>query len=558
MSRSLSVATADTGIGGIFDLATSTGPYQKIGSQEYANISIANNWVSRTLMSAAAASFCQTLTSQSPAGLQSISDPTFSSRITPLSLSSAVDALSPYPQALGNTVVNFGSRALVFTGSDVAQRTLPASYVAMYVNPANANEIVAINSSGSTLSYSLSTDGGNSWSANATVSATLFSSTSLGTFNASVISPDYLNVVSGELYHSNTTASSWQFRFPARVITVGLNSGGTAMVASSSTTGYGSDVNTDASSAVLGTTSGGSNTSICWFKNNGNNCFFVVGSGSFNGSSCLARFSTNGGATWATPTGSLSGLTANVRFVQNTSDAQKFLQFTNSSSIATTTNFGQSFTTRTLPTSITNTEDTIAWTGSIGVYVDNNGTAPVSYVTTNDWATITTLNTPAEVTGLPISTWALDTRIFILYTSGQVAVTTDGINFSIRASAGNMALFWRYSRAAKVGNNIALALYQAGQSRTLVSYDNGVTWVQQELGTQSGGGSAYGRLIRTIDTGPGYFYFTSKMQDGGNSLNQTNSEQLVRVNAGAPASFALSTTAISSLRTGAIAHMRIA
>jgi hypothetical protein len=547
----------DLGVGSIEDRPNS-GNLTTVSGRTYGALNNGYSWIAKTEVSSAVGSFLDSYTSNT-GFLRSIGDVPLTRN---LNASAAVSTpyapiFDPIPISQGNALVMLdGATALVISPSGVAARRLSTTniYAQAYVNPSNPSQFVAVRGvSNGNLIYSTSTDGGNTW-VEGSLSLGLFSANSLGEFGISRGTLNQINYFAsplGEIYAGNSANATWQLRCANRVITIGNNAGNTVLVASSSTTGFGSDVGNNATSAVLGNLNvsiGSDAQRYAWMKSEGSNAYFSIAG--------VNRYSTDGGLTWTNSAGApTSG--GGARYVNNASVPSKFLvlNINGNSVYNVTTNFGESFTTRSVAFAFT-ADDSVAWTGSIGALVDLSTQS--AFITTNDFATVTPLPPITGVSGNPRSAWALDSRLFIFYTSGQIAITSDGVTFVVRSIKNYQTFNALYNRAAVLNGRIVVNanVFNSGNSSgAIVSTDNGVTWEYINVVASLGATQQQAALIRSINVGSGYFYFTAMSQ---NSINGSLSDQLVPANFTGPQSYALTASSISPIRSGTTAYMRLA
>jgi hypothetical protein len=561
-------AAEDLGVGSIEDRPNS-GDLTTVNGRTYGSLGSAYIFIGKTQVSQAVVDFLDTFTSNRP-DLRSIGSATFNATFRPIAGTSlaAFGLFDPIPQAMGNSVVLAGngstnSAAYVFSGSTVSFRQISPSvgYNYAYVNPTNANQVVAVTTSGGGLLYALSNDGGNTWSNQSIAYSGLFVNTSsFGVSSSALSQQGYFNSTLGEIYLGSGNTTIWQFRCANRVITWGSNSAQTATAASSSTSGYGADVGVDATSAVLGATGLTLANQFVWMKASGNNAFFVAGSGTFDGvSGATARYSIDGGVSWTTSGGlnQLPSLNSGSRFVNNSADASKFLMCNDSlSTITTTGNFGASFTNRSIPFALTSASTTIAWANSVAVLM-RSSTDP-AFITTNDFATITAMPTPTGITGVPRSAFAIGNRVCVVYSSGQIAITTDGSSFVVRSIKNYTASSNPFVRAASVNGRILVTPSGVSTREILFSSDDGVTWEVAAAATGVSDILSLGPIVRTVGAGNSAYFITSSRGVGAGGLNRNGGEQIIPATFSGAASYALSSGPINPIRTGATAYMRLA
>jgi hypothetical protein len=189
-----------------------------------------------------------------------------------------------------------------------------------------------------------------------------------------VFSPMYTNGVRcGMGYHTATPNYNNYTGYPfvyvncgARIINVIFDSQNSAFRAYRTTDGF--NFSNDETTAVLGSSSPTISKQFFFHRNN-NSCFMLFGA--------TARFTTDGGVNWATPTlFSGAGTINNYQFIQtNATNRTSLVASQNSATgIAVSTDTGATWTGRTLPASPGVTRSAIAYAGSTMVYVSAVGT----------------------------------------------------------------------------------------------------------------------------------------------------------------------------------------
>lgn len=283
----------------------------------------------------------------------------------------------------------------------------------------------------------------------------------------------------------------------------------------------------DATTAILGATTIAASTNGFWYRN-GNNSFFVLGT--------AARRTTDGGVTWAAITNPPS---STDYFYENTTAPAKLTAIAlASTTLRVSADSGATWTSRTLPAAL-DFGDSLAYLGSIGLVVKNGS---IAYVTTNDFAAVGVLPTPAGITGVPTACFADAFRLYVVYSSGQIATTTDGTTFTVRNIANYVGNLSEPIGAVALSSSVVM-LYSS--SDALVSSDGGVTWRAVLLPGSSGAK----RYFAAAPEGTGYIL-------GG--TGNGNTQVINTADVGAPGGFKASLSSVNGQRTGATAYARVA
>lgn len=572
MSRNLSVTQSSVGVGDIADLVADGSNFRTTGGRTFVNISTANIKFSEAQIGTSGFNYLNQAV-QNPSQ-KSISTPEFAADISANhgATDANFDIYSEFPVVGGVTVLATNNNAVgparvirvgptgVSYGAYSTVAGLSGTYAFNQPNtPAN---IVVTNGVGGALYYNVSTDGGITFGPQVIINQSLFANNTAFRLGNSTANTSFgcgyrYQAINGQ------TNNIWSFNAGQRVIYIGNNAGNTATVASSTVDGF-TGYNTDASTAVLGAASlASTNNQFFYFKRSGNNSFFITGSGTLNGTASTARFSTDGGVTFTTVTGianlnNVGQLTSTTQ-IQDNGSTRFLYNVSGLSTAAFSSNFGASWVARTLPFSVdatnSNSTDTIAMMGTLAILVDYS--AGIVYRTADDFATFTTIARPAGVNGTALSCFTCGDRFYIAYSDGKIASTVDGLTFIVRTVQNQSSIpinTFPFS-CAKVNGRIVTA--SASSSVNLVSPDDGVTWFFASLLGGNGGAVAAMTYTRGIPVsgGVGLLYAGNR---SGSSLSQNNGSQLVLADFTTFKSIAPASTAVTSLRTGAQAHLRVA
>lgn len=322
------------------------------------------------------------------------------------------------------------------------------------------------------------------------------------------------------------------FWFGARFVLVASQLGSTyaASISTDGTTFGG-----DATTAVLGASNIANSGSGYWYRN-GNAGFFVLGT--------AARFTTDGGATWAAVTNPPAA--TDYYRTNTTAPAKLTALLDGAAGLRVSTDSGATWTSRALPfaSNVTSTSvgTSLAYFGAVGVLVANQ----TAYVSTNDFATINTLSPPTGVTGIPIAVFADASRIYIYYSSNQIAITTNGTTFTVRnivnSGLGTTSIVGGIQTVAIDTSNVLLG-FSGGF--TLSTVDGGVTW----------------RWANSVFDTAVIAARVPAPESGGLMITATtggNTSVAPSANLAVPGGYRATTTAISPIRTGAIPYARVA
>lgn len=342
----------------------------------------------------------------------------------------------------------------------------------------------------------------------------------------------------GELFHAGGgNAINVVFYAGARHIIV--CNGGVNFVAARSADGlaWGGDE----SVAILGSATIARGTNAWWHRN-GNASFLTLDG--------VARYTADGGATWAASNLSFANPLSGQRFRVNASDPARISSALSGSEYQFSINTGQTWTSRALGF----TPTTICGRGA--TYLACTGSAV--YRSIDDGATWAVVPMPAGTVGLPGSVFA-DSNRFYLQTSGnQVLRSTDGVTWAVANIANALSTYQTMKLVTALDANTVL-LYPAASGSDLpmlYTLDGGVTWRWVTRTSHATATGTFATAYRAATTG------ASVLIGGG--IGGTTAEGVKTSSIITAADFALggaayrsSSVAISSLRTGASAYVRV-
>lgn len=560
MSRNLSASALSTEVvGGLVARASSQTVVTQADGSQLLNAGAAYTFADATAFTPTALGTLKAIT---PVLLRSINKAGLGGDISNLGLGASTGLDFSFPPAISqNGSVFYGATSglIGFTTQGVIrspQNGFGSAYV--FNTPGNANQLIAYAVS----SYQTSTDNGTTWSVGLTItqSGVFNSAATLNLTGSTTATSNGLNLLGYRYTNNAATATThlWRYNFGARVIQIGAAVANTANLSAASSSDGVNGFNTDASTAVLGTATATttSNTSFNAYRN-GNNGLLCT-SGPVN------RFTSDGGVTWGAVTGA-PVILFGYRFKANGNTPAKMLATTGATIAYLTTNSGQAFTTINLPFGPNETfgEDSVAYRGTIGLIASR--TNRTLYVTTNDWTNTTLVTAIAGVTGQIIAVFNDDARLYAYFTSGQIAQTTDGVNWTVRTISGlveQTGSLLRVNGFAKIGNRAVISLGSTNSIQSCIyTADDAVTWNTANISTTSTGvGSVFG-LFAIPFGASGYFAICGR----GNStpgVGTNNSDQIIDGSFGSdPTSYAATTSAISaganSQFSGAVAYVKL-
>lgn len=338
----------------------------------------------------------------------------------------------------------------------------------------------------------------------------------------------------GEQFYSATAYNLTAAYCGARHLLIGLN-GSNQYVASSSSNG--TTFGGDQTVAVLGSATITA-TSTAWWNRNGLNFFWTGGN--------VSRFSADGGATWVAST---SGALSADYYRVNTTDAARIMAFQISGTSAkVTTNSGQSWTAVTLPLAINHT--TARTCGRGGTWaVSQGGTA---YQTVNDGAAWTAINAPIGFGA--ISAIYSDASRWYLFSasSNQIATSTDLATWTIRNITTPIP------NSTTIPNNLVATdsntVVGCHAGNILYTTDGGVTWYWSYATNAATATAADVQKIIANTTG------TNMILSAACGSGASNKSIYIPASAlsGTPAAVRSTATAVTPLRTNALAFSRVA
>lgn len=223
------------------------------------------------------------------------------------------------------------------------------------------------------------------------------------------------------------------------------------------------------SASVLGATNIPAGERLHFHRGSGLKCLMQLGSTAGRG----WRYTADGGVTWVASVATTMLDPGATRKRPNTTMPDKVLFADAVGNVLVTTDCGANYTMKT-PQSVG--ISSVAWTAYKGakIFLGNNTSAAVS---ADDGATWAPFSTPAGFSGQIYGILADDTAFYLLSSTGQLFVSTDGDTWTQRI----LPAATQATRAIRIGNQIMLS---SGNNAT-ISNDGGVTWSQALLTAQN-------------------------------------------------------------------------
>lgn len=328
----------------------------------------------------------------------------------------------------------------------------------------------------------------------------------------------------------------------ARHLLIGLN-GSNQYLAQRSTDGLawgGDETTTILGSATLAA------SKYSFFYRNGNTFYLSLDTTSG------PRKTTDGGATWASATNAL-GARSTVFHRINSSDATRLAAATTSgTAMAFSADSGATWTTRTAPFTLGSAGGT-AFYGMGASWVICDRESGLTYKTTNDGANWTQITAPTGFTGAIHSVCADAYRWYLFSADGnQVATSTDLTTWTVR-NISNSAPSSIYTSAPNfIAATDSNTLFGCAPLVSIISSDGGVTWTWLKTSSAT---TATGVISYAIANTTGTSCFISGQTHTSSAIATVVTAAAV---AAGGASYRVSTSAVTPLRTNALAYSRVA
>jgi len=286
------------------------------------------------------------------------------------------------------------------------------------------------------------------------------------------------------------------------------------------------------------------------FYRNGNSCFLH-----FQGS---ARYSTDGGVTWATSTfASVGSVNPASYYLQtNTTDPAKLIINLNQETFFSA-DTGATWSTNRGIGGLTQAQGGLYYKGSTVIISDGSTGYKVS---TNDGVSYVTPTFPIGVLGSNISFFADANRFYagVNYTS-QLLTSADAVTWTITTLTQNFAVgalnsVYGAGIAVFDSNTIALTGYnnQSGGNQIIFTLDGGVTWTCAQFASSDGGNWMVGSAFTTPDAGGMAFVF------GGSGYQAPSMNNIFKTDLTAGGAFyRTGASTIGPVRTNATAYVRV-
>lgn len=290
----------------------------------------------------------------------------------------------------------------------------------------------------------------------------------------------------------------------------------------------------DADSAVLGGSSLGWGNSYLLFGN-GNNCW--VGTGT------TSKYTTDGGVTWSSSTGSWPSVGGSWYLRKNSTAPSKFIVFYSSSAaeMRVSTNNGASFSTCTH--NLISGIGFAAYRGST-IVLASSGQAVFS---TNDGASFSSITLPVGAIGSISGLYDDGANFYFFTNGGQLLVTSDCSTWIIRQIGAAIS-----GGGAMVSSGNVRAC--VGSSLVVYSLDGGVTW-NRGAPKQSTSDSVYAMALAT--SGANTYLVAGSNKGPGSPSFSTAVITPADLTLGG-AYFRATTSNLNPIRTGATAMIRVA
>jgi hypothetical protein len=358
------------------------------------------------------------------------------------------------------------------TSAGAQNISLPITSVS--VSSATGSNICVASNNTTIFAYSVAPAGGTFVAASTTDGLNWSSITPTGL-------PSFINISGNKAYGSSNDADCQNspigkgtggtarfaiFWCGARFILIAADVGASQYFTSTSTNGIA--WSGDTTTAVLGK-SGDATSSVISFYKNGNNCYL-------NLNDCQ-RYTTDGGITWASSTGSPFNQAGNQRQKVNATLPAKLFYHNKSTSATFSADNGATWTSRTLPANGGNGTASLAYRGST-VLLNTTG---FLYRSVDDGATWVSAVLPAGTLNNAGVVFGDANRFYFCpQTSPQILTSTDGITWTIVSVPANY--FYALSNVGGIisfdSNNVILMGYNSnnGYDICALTNDGGVTW----------------------------------------------------------------------------------
>jgi hypothetical protein len=460
---------------------------------------------------------------------------------------SVVPAFYAPSTAVGHGVMTSAGFQFIETGQ-VSGVTNDTSAGTNAVVASNNTTIFSYTFTSATALSAYTTTNGTTWTAGSVTGLPTFAATGNTYAHASTTGTTNYTVAGSRGWKRNFNNSGNQqfavFWCGARFLLIGP--GATNYVVSLSTDGlaWGGDNTTAVVNASI------SRTQNFQFYRNGNNCFLH-----FQGS---ARYSTDGGVTWATSTfASVGSVNPASYYLQtNTTDPAKIIINLNQETFFSA-DTGATWSTNRGIGGLGNAQGGLYYKGSTVIISDGSTGYKVS---TNDGVTYVTPTFPIGVLGSNLSVFADANRFYagVNYTS-QLLTSADAVTWTITTLTQQFAvgaLNSVYGPGILVfdSNTIALAGYnnQSGGNQIIFTLDGGVTWTCAQYAASDGGNWMVGSAFTTPDAGGIGFMF------GGSGFQTVSMTNIFKSDLTAGGAFyRTGVSSIGPLRTNATAYVRV-